>query len=401
MAEVRKRLRVAPSALARALACPGSIMLGHYALPQIKSDDAKDGDAQHAVLDWAIDNWPNVELWQAPLLSVPMLVEKYRYPSEYPMLDEDQMRAVCKAFDVVVPYLGEGWTYRNESRAEPCLPLRSAGVTPGRLDFVSYHHATATLVVVDFKFGFREVAAEGNAQMMNYAAAMVPQFPDTKAVRLVIVAPNAGGTVAYGLRLRELDEWVAKTAATLDVDWTFPPPLVSGDHCRYCPARVTCPKLLELQEEAVEEGTPRHDAAAHLGRRKAVLDTVEVLRKAVDAEVARQLDLGLAVPGYKLVAGRGSTQWRDPVNGPKLAVAKWGADAYQPGKLRTPAQLRDDLPGGDLFAAEHMWKRPGALKVEPASSTKPEIKQRTMAERMAILRDMAMRGEAPDDEGDE
>jgi hypothetical protein len=137
--------------------------------------------------------------------------------------------------------------------------------------------------------------------------------------------------------------------------------LSPGDHCRdtFCKAAGTCPALRQAALDAVgvhfspvddtprianspDSGSPEERAA-----RLDMLDMIEGWIKEVRAHEHRMAEMGQPAPGYGLVEKTGREKWVEGADDKVREVAKAAAlpeDKFlNPGKLRTPKQVREAL----------------------------------------------------------
>ena len=224
---------------------------------------------------------------------------------------EEMRAAVVKYAFAVKSYAGFDELHVEESVDMSYLLGDGAQGTP---DAWHYNAETKTLTVHDLKYGFREIEAEGNWQLVCYAFSIAEKIKlPVRNFRLVIHQPRLGGRVdehtytAEGLSalvgiVRMSAEW-AKT----------PNPLrTAGPWCTkyYCKAAADCPTLAAYVTEPLEElDLTNADIAEKLGK----LDTIRQWCDQVEAEANRLVfDEGQNIPGYKVVQGRaGNRQWVD------------------------------------------------------------------------------------------
>ena len=170
------------------------------------------------------------------------------------------------------------------------------------------------LIVVDAKFGFKEVDAEANPQLMMYAAAAYDNVKiayDFATVRLVIVQPRLGAKPEWSLSVYDLMEFAAKVQMATEAIRSGNDELVpSPKGCQWCRANAICPALKDQVLEDFDSVVPETADEDALARVMANADMIENWVKAVRAEVERRLLAGEPVKGYKLVQGkRGNRQW--------------------------------------------------------------------------------------------
>lgn len=261
-------------------------------------------------------------------------------------------------------------------------PLEAGGTG----DAVIYNHYGKSLEIVDLKGGRGVVvAAKGNAQLRTYAlgALLANKGLDVAQVTVTIVQPRAGhpdGRIrSETFHVIDLMEWAAEMMAAMrqakaaiiarekmpESAWaaTY---LSPGDHCRdtFCKAQGTCPALRQKSLDAVgvhfspiddtprianspDSGSPEERAA-----RLDMLDMIEGWIKEVRAHEHRMAEMGQPAPGYGLVEKTGREKWADEADEivrAKLKTAGLADDKWlNPGKLRTPKQIRDAVKKAKL-----------------------------------------------------
>lgn len=223
-------MRLSASGVARALACPSSIVLPRH---RFASPNADAGTERHAEMEAAIDVGDAARVLPDAVLA---LIEGMETTTEAAF-------AYDCATDTARP-LGHGRaSYRNLSPYE----------IPGCIDLLA--HGNGRFVVVDKKGYERVGAAERNAQTLTYAL-MIARSANVDEVTVVIFyelgAPDiavidAIALDAHAARLRELQLRVAKAAGRVREH------LAIGAHCRYCEAYFHCPKQHETNALAIVE----------------------------------------------------------------------------------------------------------------------------------------------------
>jgi hypothetical protein len=168
-------------------------------------------------------------------------------------------------------------------------------------------------IVLDWKFGDGvAVDVEENPQLMFYAAASMrtPEaswaFEGATEIECIIVQPpqiKRWVTTPERIAKFELELVQAvKMAKKPDA------PLKTGDHCRWCAAKPVCPQMTGAVDRALQSSIQAIDAPM-LGAYLANADMLEDWIKDLRALAHQILDSGASVPGYKLVAKRGTRQW--------------------------------------------------------------------------------------------
>ena len=177
-----------------------------------------------------------------------------------------------------------------------------------------------TLSIIDYKYGQGvSVSAEDNPQMKLYALGAMNDFGiamDIKKVELHIYQPRLNNISTYGLTVEELMTWaetvvkpVAEKAAHGQGDHK------PGEHCRFCQHGGRCRALTDLCTQFIDTH------GMHIGLPVlAPHEVADVLRmepmitlwlKKVKEQAMTTLQEGGEIPGYKIVAGRGSRTWAD------------------------------------------------------------------------------------------
>jgi hypothetical protein len=168
-------------------------------------------------------------------------------------------------------------------------------------------------VVLDWKFGDGvAVDAVDNAQGMFYAAAAM-RTPDTAwvfdgadEIEIVIVQPPVIRTwLTTPARIKEFEmELVAAVKQSQKDDAAFK----TGDHCRWCSAKPVCPQMTGEVDRFVKTSLQTIDAT-QIGHYLQQADKIEEFIKSVRELAFTMLENEVKVPGYKLVAKRGTRQW--------------------------------------------------------------------------------------------
>jgi hypothetical protein len=191
------------------------------------------------------------------------------------------------------------------------------------------------IIIIDLKYGYEEVSAEENKQLMIYAMSAVEEYSyisDFKRVRLVIFQPRTGNVSEWDLSLEDLMKYqrtvtilagkamelyttLDKESAELDDNL-----YATEKGCRWCKAKSFCPKLRgfvteavgvefeDLTKEVIE--TVKDNTNEIIGSLLPKLDMIEDWIKAVKDKAESELHAGNIIPGYKLVEGRkGHRKW--------------------------------------------------------------------------------------------
>lgn len=292
--------KLSPSSAARWMTCPGSVTLSE-GIKDVSSSNASEGTMMHAFAAKCLTS--NLDAWSF----VGTKDEETGL-----VLNNSQAKDVQFYVDHVVEILDAtgGALYVEQS-----LPI-------GWLTGEEGAHGTADaviatpdeLIIVDAKFGFRDVEAEQNPQLMIYAAAAWDELKvayDFQRVRVVISQPRLLAKPEFSFSMDELQMFMAEVAFCAEltrqqVDVYVP----SEKGCQWCRAKAICPALRVSVMDDFDTVVPETAHEDDLARVMANASLIEGWVKAVRAEVERRLLAGEPVPGYKLVQGKkGNRMW--------------------------------------------------------------------------------------------
>lgn len=378
-------------------ACPGSVAAGN-GLPRKSSQAAAEGTAAHYLAALELTG-------ERPLAFPPEYIEADGFVIE---VDEDMIEHVRGYCDFVNEQRISIDTayYAVEQQLDLARPLGVALDSPlagafGTADAVIVRGGT--LKVIDLKYGKgKAVKADGNLQLSLYALGALadPVVALTAGdsitdVELVVYQPRVYDEpqIEY-LTLDELRERGAElaraaaevneaaaelatiggpesTAAARDA-WVARYLRPGSQQCNWCPVKQAgrCPALAQVVDEALDT-PPAELHGAELGAAMEKVDLVEQWAEAVRDLVRAQLDSGLKVPGWKLVAGRaGARKWANAEEAEAaLRKLRLPIDTIAPRSVISPTQTEKLVKAGEVTAAQ--WERIGSLIT--ASPTKPVL----------------------------
>ena len=327
-----------PSAAHKWVNCAGS-PLAESAYPNTRSRIANEGTVAHHIAARVLlsGEWPTEG----------DEFEVLEDGSVFPVLldsDADTITYTEEMREAVDKYIAAVWSHAgfDELRVEESVDVsyllgEGAQGTP---DTWHYNFETKTLTVHDLKYGFREIEAEGNWQLICYAFSISEKLTlPVKYFRLVIHQPRLGGRVDEHTYSADKLEWVAKVIVNAAQWARTPNPLrTAGPWCtkHYCKAAADCPTLAAYVTEPLEElDLTNADIAEKLSK----LDTIRQWCDQVEAEANRLVfDEGQTIPGYKVVQGRaGNRQWVDEAEAERvLKSLKLKKDEMYTYKLISP-----------------------------------------------------------------
>ena len=237
----------------------------------------------------------------------------------------------------------------------------------------------STAYVIDWKFGDGiAVDAEENEQLMYYAAAAMrtPEvawvFKGATVIECVIIQPpviRQWTTTPARIKAFEKDlKRAVKVASLPDAK------LNPGAHCKFCPAKPTCPAMTGAVDRALKVKLDAVDDDM-LGKYAANAVLLQGWIDDLNALVQTKIEKGYKIPGWKLVAKRGTRSWVDQGKAAD-ALAALGVDPVKK-EIVSPAQAekllkakKQNLPegltvsvsSGDTLAPESD-PRPAVLKI--------------------------------------
>ena len=351
---------VGGSTAKRVMNCPGSVALVQLAPPSPSSTYADKGTLLHSAISEVLLGEDNVlgMVYEGQTLDQDMIDQKLQ-----PALDLlDKLDPDGEMKLAIETRVGFG----------KFLPgaFGSCDVL-GRLGNTAY--------VIDWKFGDGiAVDAEQNEQLMYYAAAAMrtPEvawvFDGAVAIECVIIQPpvtRQWTTTPARIKAFEKDlKRAVKVASLPDAK------LNPGDHCRFCPAKPTCPTMTGAVDRALKVKLDAVDDDM-LGKYAANAVLLQGWIDDLNALVQTKIEKGYKIPGWKLVAKRGTRSWVDQGKAAD-ALAALGVDPIKK-EIVSPAQAekllkakKQNLPegltvsvsSGDTLAPESD-PRPAVLKI--------------------------------------
>lgn len=240
-----------------------------------------------------------------------------------------------------------------------------------------------TLTIIDYKYGKGvAVGAEGNPQMRLYALGALNEFGfayDVTKVEMHIFQPRLNNVSMDSMTADELLAWgekeVKPTAAkAAKGKGNYSP----GEHCRFCPHAGRCRALTKVCTEYVETHGMRVAVPV-----MASWEVAEVLKmeplvtlwlKRVKDQALTAMLSGDQVPGFKVVAGRGSRTWADELQvAETLKAAGYGQEDITKTELLSVAAMEKAI--GKKKASELLdgliEKRTGSPTIAPENDKRP------------------------------
>ena len=336
---------VGGSTAKRVIACPASIKLVAKMPPKPSSKYADEGTLLHDAISQILD------CKATPASVIGMVYEGITLTQE---LYDDKIAVALAALDEIDPDKRMEFAVESRVGFGDTMP----GVF-GSADLLGRIGDRA--IVLDWKFGDGVmVDAVENAQGMFYAAAAM-RTPETQwvfegvtEVEIIIVQPPM--VRRWVTTPKRIVEFEFDLVAAVNGPRTK---MQTGDHCRWCAAKPTCPMVTGAVDRALRASLLRIDAT----QVSDYLAQAELLESWIDSVRVLAYDMlenNVKVPGFKLVAKRGTRQW---VND-EAPVKLLGDKAFE-SKLISVAQA-EKLVGKKNFPSDL------AVSVSTGSTLVPE-----------------------------
>ncbi|HMA74026.1 MAG TPA: DUF2800 domain-containing protein [Xanthobacteraceae bacterium] len=343
------------SSAARLVNCPGSTaMLAK--LPLVVDRDSSyaiEGTALHTVMERLVAG-------KVKMTKLPPIVDTHAGPVEI------TLELAHDALEPAMVYWSDFKSKVDSWLLETQVEFPGLKGAFGTADLIGRAEKANITYVTDWKFG----AGEGvravypdpdnpdyeivNEQLMFYAAAArhtKPKlFPPGCRVILTIVQPRARDhepITSAEVSLADLDAFAQELRAAVAMTAVADAPIKRGRWCRFQPCQTICPlhtgPLFDLETITTDKNDPVYQAVL-----LDILDaapTVENLIREARTQAHLILSNGGEVPGWKLVAKRGTRQWTvdAKVLARKLKLPK--SKLYDT-TLKSPAGVEKMLPKG-------------------------------------------------------
>ena len=214
-----------------------------------------------------------------------------------------------------------------------------------------------TMDVIDYKYGKGvAVSAEDNPQMKLYGLGALNDYGfawEIEKVRLHIYQPRMNNVSVFELTASDLLAWgeevkpIAAQAAKGKGKYS------AGVWCRFCPHAGRCRELTKVCTEQVNAHGLKAKvpvlAPFEVAEVLAMEPVISLWLKRVKDQALSSMLHGEQVPGFKVVAGRGSRQWADDLETAKL--------------LQEAGYNQEDITKTELLSVAAMEKALGKKKV--------------------------------------
>lgn len=250
----------------------------------------------------------------------------------------------------------------------------SVADTPGHTDRWFYWEDLSLLLIIDKKFGFKEVTpATSNYQLRTYACAGAEKFILTDCI-VAITQPRLPYEQRITMAHYAFDDIVAsreEIVAIREASREPDAPLIPGEEqCRYCKAKLICAAF----QKAMGDGYQLVPAAiGTVTKRKA--DAQEILARCSDEDLDRMIQF---VRFAEFVKEMAINEGRTRVEGGKLPQYELGKPS-SPRYIDNPAKAEAVLILRGLLAKRQIWDSSsmslGKIEEAVAEGSKVSLKE--------------------------
>lgn len=230
------------------------------------------------------------------------------------------------------------------------------------------------VAIIDWKFGQGvEVSPVDNMQGLFYAMCArheMPQLFSGKKLLLVIIQPLPSKSTET-LKVWEVPEGRLDTFATTYMKSINSRGLNAGAWCQFCPGSATCPERSGEAAAALQCDPVQLDL---LSQNLTLALKLKDWIKAVETLSHEQMDMGMKIPGYKLVDKRATRKWSDEskveatLRSKRVKISNFMA----PAKLKSVAQLEKVKSVDMSVLSEYITKTSTGTTLVPEEDPREE-----------------------------
>ncbi len=323
---------ISPSKMPRIVNCPGSVNLCSQ-FPELLDNDSNEVAKQGILASWLVKQ------------KLVRGLNPWRYLNKTPINDQvvdREMAAHVLNYCEIAEKIGKGEVeQRYEIKSGPFVGFS------GTPDFIFYDQFSASLTILDLKYGFVPISVFRNWQLLSYAWLFTEINPDKllNNIELNIYQPRIstkeGILKVYSTDADECNSYLfPKIEDTLNSCQSSISITRSGDHCHNCSAMLQCNTNLETCLKIVNLGHVQH-AEEPTGEQlsnqlKLFRFSSKILEKrlqVIESIAEHRLKSGEQLPGYCLTSSQGNRYWDvSKSRGERLGIP------MQPSKFMTPKQ---------------------------------------------------------------
>ena len=364
-----------PSAAYRWINCPGSVNATR-GIADKSSEFADEGNFAHDILEAARKEKKPGKHY------IGQVSECGRFEVDKEMAD---------AVDYFIEYFTqyEGDEELNESRV-----AYDAWVEGGFGTLDAAHIDDGTWIIADFKYSKGiKISAENNDQMKLYALGIFQEYGDmyeVETIRMAIVQPRLDWIDEWEISIDELLVWAEEVVEpAADEALTDTATFKAGDWCtkNFCKLRGSCKTRADtikagLLDEIGEVRDPNEVSEDDLGELMSQIPEIRKFCNDIEAEVEKRVLAGEEIIGddgepFKMVAGRGSRDWRDQAEAEKsMRNYKIRVGDMWVRKFISPAQAEKlkSIGKGHPILKKHVVSKQGKPTLVPGSDPREPYK---------------------------
>lgn len=255
------------------------------------------------------------------------------------------------------------------------------------------------LHIVDLKGGQGVMVEPTTPQIPYYAFGVIDTlerqrsyvFDDDMPVVLTIVQPRGfhfdGPVRSIVKTVGEIKAWVHGTLVPAMERTAWDHDLDPGKWCRFCPAKLVCPKLAGLFRTAAvtdPKVLPNLTDEA-LGFEYEKIKAVEAFVKALKKEALRRAEAGHKLPTQDgrhivLTYAKSNRVWKPGAD--SFFRDKYGDQAFTEPELKSPAEM-EKIAGAKPLVKQHAFQPRGNLTLAMPDDGKEEVQVQRLSERYA------------------
>lgn len=384
----RAHYPLGPSASSRWRKCVPSIARS-AALPEPPSSKAaNDGTFKH---EWSEYLLSNLEFDAAPYIGTTLEPRVAEPPLTAEAADEINTALAC-----VANIYEAGDEIMLETRLDLSRYFGGTNAGDGTGDVIIYKPLKRELHVIDFKFGFIEVAVEGNTQAIQYALGALGLFRKRGVETIVIwiAQPRSSGEKHKRWEIAAADLFDEGESLKADYARSLLPgqPYVVGSHCRFCKVamagqceafRAHARDKAAAGFEAVEQikaqwPLPTQDPVTQqrLGDMLKEAEPIRIYLKLLDELADSEARAGRVPVGRKWVATPGRRQWGADDQAVMNEAEAHGIDCLTivKSELLTPPALEKKLGKAQFAKLAHLvTKTEGGFSLVSEDDKRPAV----------------------------
>jgi len=340
---------IAPSSADIWVNCPGSPLLSSpYA--DTPTQDAAEGEAAHWVVSTVLTSY----LKESTQLIMPSSVIDQK-ASNRVVINGDMVEAAEIMIDDVLDTCQEFGLLQSLHIEEH---LELPGIHPkchGTPDAWAWDAENKSLFLWDFKYGHKSIPAD-NWQNKCYVSGILSELgidglaAQSTSVTMTIIQPRSyhddGPIKSVTLMASDLrgDFNLLETAAI--EAFSSNPNVKTGDHCRYCLARHSCPAndkaamaSVDYSMAAVPQVLSQEGLSFELHIISHAIKTMEYRYEALVADAIGRIEHGADVPGFGIKNGKGNREFDGKIEDLVAMGDLVGVDMRAKPKAITPAEF--------------------------------------------------------------